>query len=144
MLNFKEMSTKEKILFSLNPTAYIIGQGAEKALERVEKLNHSNAPIQEIRNEVARQEIVAKMRESQAKVAQELAIAQRINTAEQVEIEEFYDTSGKAGLSANVTEGAITGGLNGEGRKVTKRIYRFTGWHEGAKEVLEQMNKNNE
>lgn len=84
------------------------------------------------------------MAESQAKVAQELAIAQRINTAEQVEIEEIYDTSGKAGLSANITEGAITGGLTGEGRKVTKRIYRFTGWHEGATEVFEQLKKNEE
>ncbi|MBT2282216.1 hypothetical protein J7E78_01445 [Paenibacillus polymyxa] len=53
-----------------------------------------------------------------------------------MEIEEFYDTSGKGGLSATINEGAITGGVTGEGRKVTKRIYKFIGWHEGAKEVF--------
>lgn len=144
MMNFKGMSKKDMLLFGLNPTAFLIGKGAEKAVEKVQNLSNSNATIQELRNEAARQEILAQMAESQAKVAQELAIAQRINTAEQVEIEEIYDASGKAGLSANITEGAITGGLTGEGRKVTKRIYRFTGWHEGATEVFEQLKKNDE
>lgn len=141
MFNFKSMSTKEKVLFALSPTTYLIGKGAEKAVEKVQNLTENNAPIQELRNEAGRQEILAQMAESQARVSQELAIAQRINTAEQVEIEEFYDVSGKGGLTANVTEGAVNAGLTGEGRKVTKRIYRFTGWHAGASEVFEQMNK---
>lgn len=143
MLNFKNMSTKDKLLFTLNPTAYLIGKGTEAVVEKVQNMTESNATVQELRNEALRQEIILQMSEAQAKVAQELAIAQRINTAEQVEIEEFYDASGKGGLTANITEGAITGGLTGEGRKVTKRIYRFTGWHEGATQVFEQM-KNNE
>ncbi|EPC8419155.1 MULTISPECIES: hypothetical protein [Bacillus cereus group] len=144
MLNFKGMSTKEKVLFSLNPTAYLIGKGSVKAVEKVQDLTNSNATVQELRNEAVRQEILSQMAESQARVAQELAIAQRINTAEQVEIEEFYDNSGKAGLTANFTEEAITAGLSGEGRKVKKRIYRFTGWHEGATQVFDQMNENDD
>jgi hypothetical protein len=141
MFNIKGMSTKEKLLFTLNPTAYLIGKGAQKAVEKVQDLTDNNATIMELRNEAIRQEVIAQIAESQAKVAQELAIATRINTAEQVEIEEFYDVSGKGGLTANLTEGAVTAGLSGEGRKVTKRIYRFTGWHDGAAQVMDQMNK---
>lgn len=71
--------------------------------------------------ESARQELLSQMRQAQAKVAQELAIATRINTAEVVEIEEFYDTSGKGGISANLKEESINAGITGEGRKVTKK-----------------------
>lgn len=67
--------------------------------------------MNKLKEEAARQEIIAQVSEAQARVTQELAIAQRINTAQEVEIEEFYDTSGKGGLSANVTEGAVTAGL---------------------------------
>lgn len=51
------------------------------------------------------------MAESQAKVAQELAIAQRINTAEEVEIEEFYDVSGKGNIGLQVDMKSETLGL---------------------------------
>ena len=51
MLNFKGMSTKEKVLFSLNPTAYLIGKGSVKAVEKVQDLTNSNATVQELRNE---------------------------------------------------------------------------------------------
>lgn len=142
-MNFKKTDL-EKILFITNPAAYLIGKGAVKAFEKVQDLSTSNSTLDELNQEAARHRILSQIAESQAKVAQELAIAQRINTAEQVEIEEFYDTSGKGGLNANITEGAISGGLNGESRKVTKRIYRFTGWHEGASEVYEQLKENEE
>ncbi len=134
------MSNKESILFAINPTAYFLAKGSVKAVEKIRDLSDKDTTIQELKAEAARQEIIAQMEEAQARVAQELAIAQRINTAQQVEIEEVYEASGKGGLTANVTEGNISGGLSGEGRKVTKRIYRFTGWHEGATEVFQQLN----
>jgi len=140
---FKDMSTKDKVLLTLNPTAFLISKGTEKAIEKTQGLD-GNTTIQELKEEAARQDLMAQMAESQVRVSQELAIAQRINTAEQVEIEEFYDSSGKGGLNANVTEQGVTAGLSGEGKKVSKRIYRFTGWHEGAQEVFEQMNKSEE
>ncbi|MDG0789941.1 hypothetical protein OMP38_03055 [Cohnella ginsengisoli] len=65
------MSIKEKMLFAINPTAYLICKGAEKATEIVMELAQ-NGTIQELREESIRQEIIAKMRASQAKVAQEL------------------------------------------------------------------------
>ncbi len=63
----------------------------------------------------------------QAKVAQELAIAQRISTSEIVEIEEFYDVSGEGNLGAKVDESAFSLGAAGKGKKVTKRVIKFSG-----------------
>ncbi|WP_339298079.1 hypothetical protein MKY92_25310 [Paenibacillus sp. FSL R5-0623] len=100
------MSTKDKVLFALNPSVYLITKGAEKAVEKIQGMSES--PVFELQIETARQELLSQMAQAQARVAQELAIATRINTAETVEIEEFYDTSGKGGLSATINEGAIT------------------------------------
>jgi hypothetical protein len=44
----------------------------------------SDSSIQELKLESARQELLAQMQQAQAKVAQELAIAIRISTAEVV------------------------------------------------------------
>jgi hypothetical protein len=77
--------------------------------------------------EAKRQELTMQMAERQAKVAQELALARRIETAEEVEMEEFYDVSGTANIGAKAGEESITVGLSGHGQKVTKRIFRFKG-----------------
>lgn len=68
-----------------------------------------------------------KMAEAQARVAQELALASRIETAEEVEMEEYYDTSGEGSLGVQATEGALSLGASGSGRKVSKRVFRFKG-----------------
>lgn len=138
MVDFKNMSMRDKIHFAVSPSTYLISMGAEKAIEKVQDLSQ-NGTLQQLREEAARQELIAQMRAAQAKVAQELAIAQRINTAETVEIEEFYEASGKGGLNVQASEAAVTGGLTGEGHKVTRRIYRFNGWHEGAAQILENQ-----
>jgi len=49
-----------------------------------------------------RQELEGRIAEYQARVAQEVAIAKRIDNALEVENEEFYDTSGEG--QANETE----------------------------------------
>jgi hypothetical protein len=138
MLNFKNMSVKDKVLLAVSPTTYLLSKGAEKAVEKVQELSQSGT-MQQLKEEAARQELMAQMQVAQAKVAQELAIAQRINTAETVEIVEYYDISGKGGLNVQTTDAGVTGGLSGEGRRVTHRSYRFIGWHEGASQLLEQQ-----
>lgn len=144
MGNLKNMSAAEKILFALNPTGYLIGKGTQKGVEKlIDIANDKSSTIDYLKEEAMRQEVIAQAAESQAKVTQELAIAQRINTAHEFIIEEFYDSSGKGDLGVNMTEGNISAGLKGEGRRVTKRIYRFTGWHEGADEVFEQIKDDN-
>ena len=110
----------------INPTSYLIGAGLKRIFESVYESDNST-PLATLKEEALRAEIKAKTRLAEAKVEQELAIARRIDGAEEVEIEEFYDTSGKgsAGLSA---EGeSVSVGLSGEGRKITKRVIKFRG-----------------
>ncbi|XHR28228.1 MAG: hypothetical protein ACFUZC_20155 [Chthoniobacteraceae bacterium] len=83
--------------------------------------------IDELRKEAERQELMMQMAERQAKVTQELALARRIESALEVEMEEFYDgnASGHAGVD---TDGStLSLGIAGKGQKVTKRIFRFKG-----------------
>jgi hypothetical protein len=83
--------------------------------------------IEALRAEAERQELAARMAESQARVAQELAIARRIETAEEVQMIEFYDYRGKDHLGGDVDRKGFSLGASGAGGKVTKRLYRFRG-----------------
>ena len=76
-------------------------------------------------DEAIKQELQARINQANARTQQEIAIARRIEEADEVEIEEYYgvDASGSAGLNAK--EDSISFGLSGEGRKVTKRVYKF-------------------
>ncbi|QIX22381.1 hypothetical protein FOB41_15120 [Agrobacterium pusense] len=87
----------------------------------------SDKGIDELRSELSKQELRLGFDLQQAKIAQEMAIAHRIMNAETVEIEEFYDksASGQAGLGVNET--GVNLGLRGDGKSVTKRIYKFSG-----------------
>ena len=69
-------------------------------------------------------------------IIKEIAISRRIDTAEKVTIEEFYDNRDDIhiGVTAD-TEGARLGlGKNNE--RVVKRIYTFEGWREGGLDLL--------
>lgn len=119
---------------------------AESLSEAIKKSNSvsEGGDIKKLEEEARIQEIENRISEFQARVAQELAIARRIENAAEVEIEEFYDTSGNGGLGAQVAEGSINLGAHGAGRKVSKRIYRFKGWV--SDEILnsEEMSDDNQ
>lgn len=83
--------------------------------------------IESLEAEARKQQIVMDFQAHQARVAQEISIAQRIASSTEVEIEEYYDTSGKGSAGLKAEEKNITLGLSGEGRKVTKRIIKFKG-----------------
>lgn len=106
---------------------YMVEQGEKAAKEISEASNKGLAALEE---EVAKQALKMQLDQQMARIEQELAIARRIDCAEEVEIEEFYDTSGKgsAGLAADMKSETVTLGLSGEGRVVTKRVYHFKGW----------------
>lgn len=78
-----------------------------------------------INEEAQRQALELQMAHAQAKVAQELAIAQRIQDASEVVIEEYYEGEAKGKVGVTGSEQGLTLGVSGEGRKVTKRVYRF-------------------
>jgi len=110
----------------LNPTGYLIGLGVKKIVESISESGQSTT-IDELEEMNRRAQIKANALLAQAKVEQELAISRRIDSAEEVEIEEFYDTSGKGNLGFSGEAEKVTLGLGGEGRRVTKRIIKFKG-----------------
>ncbi|MCB7163225.1 hypothetical protein LI071_21640 [Bacillus subtilis] len=67
--------------------------------ERLNKINQSSENLEQLESEVARQEIIS---EAQAKVFQEVAIADRIMRANEVEIEEYYDTQGDGAAGVHI------------------------------------------
>ncbi|WP_195945925.1 hypothetical protein [Paraclostridium bifermentans] len=79
--------------------------------------------------------------EKHTDLLKELAIIRRIDTAENVSIEEFYDTKGDGGVGVQSTEGDINIGLKGSGQKVTKRIYSFEGWRDGSSIGVEAISE---
>jgi hypothetical protein len=90
----------------------------------------------ELKKEEARQEISMRMAERQAKVAQELAIAERIRDAEEVEIEEYNDNSKEGSGGLNVSESSVALGVNGKSAFVSKRVFRFKGRDEKTIELF--------
>ncbi|MFM0307770.1 hypothetical protein P0D71_08210 [Paraburkholderia sp. RL17-383-BIF-A] len=135
------MATWDKAKSALkyaNPTAWLVVEGVELAANAVAKASAQG--VDELRAEVAKQDLQMKFAQHQARVAQELAIARRIDNADEVEIEEFYNASGKGNMGLSVDANEATGslGLSGEGSKVTKRIYRFKGLNKEAQQTVAQ------
>lgn len=129
----------KKVLKYTNPTAALLTDAVELAAKAVSSASEKG--VEPLKEEIAKQNLQLQFAQHQARVAQELAIARRIDSAEEVEIEEFYDASGKGQVGLSVGAEAATGnlGLGGEGRKVTKRIYRFKGLHAEAEKIYNQM-----
>lgn len=109
-----------------NPSSYLIDLALKKIIEGISG-SDSETSTSELNEEAVRSEIKAKAFMAQAKVEQELAISRRIESAEEVEIEEYYDYSGKgaAGIAGNLD--SVSLGLSGEGRRVSKRVIKFKG-----------------
>jgi len=91
-----------------------------------EKASESN-DLSLIDAEAKKQGIELQMAHAQAKVAQEIAIAQRIENAEEVIIEEYYEGEGQGKVGVSGDEQGLTLGVSGGAKKVTKRVYRFVG-----------------
>ncbi len=83
--------------------------------------------MEELELEVAKQKILMEFQTHQARVSQEIAIAERISTSHEVEITEYYDVSGKGQAGIAAQESGITAGIGGEGRKITHRTIKFSG-----------------
>jgi hypothetical protein len=111
----------------LNPTWYVIGLGARRLVESIQ--SDSSTPTADLRNDAERARIKMDVMLNEAKVLQETAIARRIESADEVEIEEFYSVSGKghAGLKADVVTESVTAGVGAEGMRMTRRVIKFRG-----------------
>ena len=80
-----------------------------------------------IQAELNRKRAEAEMNELNAKVSQELAIAERIRNAEIVEIEEYYENGSGGKAAGNITQESSTLELSGVNKKIVKRVYTFRG-----------------
>ncbi|WMJ68427.1 hypothetical protein [Stenotrophomonas sp. 24(2023)] len=118
------------------PGGYIIAKTISSALadSQAELKDAEGKSIESLQAEAAKQKIVMDFQAHQALVAQEVSIAERITSSEEVEIEEYYEGSGKGSAGLKAEESSVTLGLSGEGRKVTKRIIRFKGWRPSGME----------
>ena len=122
------------------PIVGLVIDGVEASSKLMDDASRKN--LEALREEAAKQQIKMDYSQHQARVAQELAIAKRIENATEVEIEEYYDNSGKgsAGLSVNVETQTGSFGISGENRRVSKRVYRFKGDSQAPDETYEQEN----
>lgn len=97
-----------------------------------------DSTAEKINEEVAKQNIALELAQQQARVAQELAIALRIETADEVEVEEFYDNAGEGNIGLKGSKEGVSLGIGGSGRKIVKRIYKFKGHNGKNTEIYEQ------
>lgn len=105
----------------------VTGAAIELLMKTVSASGAKAAAPEELNHAKMQAETMASIVLAQAKAQQEQAIALRIACAEEVQIEEYYDTSGKGQLGVSMKEEGVTAGLTGDGRRVTKRIIKFTG-----------------
>ena len=123
----KILKAGEIVLKHTSPLAYDIYTNVTASGNAVGEA--SGKDLETFKKEVEKRTIELGFAKQQALIEQELAIARRIDNAEEVEIEEFYDLSGsgKAGVGINSSEGvtSVSAGISGEGKKVSRRIYRF-------------------
>lgn len=91
------MVDKEKVISALkfgafatmNPISAALLKGTELLTEQAKEVSE-NGSVEDLSKLVRKQELTYKAMEINAKMAQEYAISQRIATAEEVEIEEYY------------------------------------------------------
>lgn len=111
----------------ISPTGFLIKTIATSVIDKTNSNSENQADLEKLALSAKKQVLQMQMAEAQAKVAQEIAIARRIEIAEEVEIEEFYDLSGDACFGVNTQGEDISIGAKANGKKVTKRIYKFKG-----------------
>jgi hypothetical protein len=109
----------------LGPIAGAMIQAVKNAKDAVD-----GGDIGRLGHEVQRQELALRMAELQARVAQELAIAQRIESAAEVEIEEYYEAGGEGSIGFRPGPGGGVVGGSASARRVSKRVFRFIGTRE--------------
>ena len=131
-LNKDSLRAFGDIVNVFNPVAgwilkLVIDKFVDDASEQIAKSESS----EEIRRIGQRQHLAVELMERRAHAAQELALAQRIVTAAEVEVEEYYGGSDEAALGLDAkTDGETAGatlGLRGKSGVIKKRVIRLKG-----------------
>ncbi|MEA4807400.1 hypothetical protein [Acetobacterium wieringae] len=121
-----------------NPLTRAVAESIEKNVQKINEVSN-NGSVEDLQRMAQKQKIEMQMIELQVKVEQELAIARRIDTAEEVIIEEYFEGTGEGKMGLNAEEGNVSLGLSGEGRRISKRVYTFKGWRDPGLEGFEKI-----
>ncbi|MGC8342263.1 hypothetical protein [Pantoea ananatis] len=124
-----------------SPGGYIIELAIRKTIDAFSSsAGNTDVSAEELSESATKANIQSSVLQEQAKVEQELSIAKRILIAEEVEIEEYYDTSGKGSLGVqNSKDDGFTFGASGSGHKITKRVVKFKGFNAQANDMLANL-----
>lgn len=114
---------------------------AEIAIKSIYDLYRSDSKNENVssQDKAEKVEAAGSILDIQAKAQQELSIAKRIMIAETVEITEEYEASGAGGLGVKNDPATFQFGAHGEGRKMTKRTIKFTGFNQKIEEVISHL-----
>ena len=122
----KQKKTRESIIESIFPIHSLIYNNVKKSQVISESILEGGN-ILKIQAELNKKRAEAEMNELNAKVSQEIAIANRIANAVDVEIEEIYEDDSNGKIKSDLNEKNHNVELGARQRKVAKRIYRFRG-----------------
>ena len=111
---------------TITPIVKILTEVLQDSIGKTAEITKSTDLI-EVDDESKKQRFELQLAHMQAKVAQEIAIAQRIENASEVIIEEYYEGGEKGKIGITGDEKGINLGVSGEKREITKRIYKFIG-----------------
>jgi DNA-binding XRE family transcriptional regulator len=122
----KQEKNTNKVIKTLFPIHSMIYDNVKKS-QVISETILEGGNILKIQAELNKKRAEAEMNELNAKVSQELAIANRIANAVDVEIEEIYEDDNSGKVVGNFNEKNPNIELGGKNRKVAKRIYKFKG-----------------
>lgn len=122
----KQEKASEKIIKSIFPIHSFIYESIKNSPVIAESILEGGNFIK-LNAEMTRKRAEAEMHELNAKVAQELAIAYRIENAVDVEIEEYYENGGSGKLTGTMTQQSTVVDVGGDSKKIVKRVYKFKG-----------------
>lgn len=105
-----------------SPTDYLIEKFTKTA-----NAASDTAPLDDLYNLAKRREVEMRISEAEARVAQELAIAKRIENADEVEMTEFYEYAGEGQIGVKAQADMFSIGTSGSGRRISKRKFKFKG-----------------
>ncbi|CRM99597.1 hypothetical protein [Pseudomonas sp. 34 E 7] len=108
--------------FVNSPTSFLLS-----AFEQTVRERPDSDKVEVLREETVKRELEMRMAEAEARVAQELAIARRIETADEVEMTEFFEYAGEGHAGMKVSESSVSVGVSGSGRRINKRKFVFKG-----------------
>lgn len=108
--------------FVNSPTSFLLSAFEQSVSDRPE-----SDKVDDLREETVKRELEMRMAEAEARVAQELAIARRIETADEVEMTEFFEYAGEGHAGVKANEGGVSVGVSGSGRRISKRKFIFKG-----------------